>query len=133
MPAPMFAALGVIPLLGDAEAAGEIVWTNEDGIETGHGEDFVECVHGRDAFDVYDEEAVGSALLHVGGEFGLGCGAIEHLLETLAFDGAEFHGTAQSLDLIDRFHIGGDDACGTAIEDHGGGVGIGCGNAHERR
>jgi hypothetical protein len=125
--------VGVIIVLWNAEAAGQVVRANQHGIQPGHSKDGVEGFDGGDALDVDDEQAVFRASEKVGSEFTARIFAIKQVLEAAAFDRAQLDRTAQGLHLLRAFHVGSDHPRRTAVERHGGGIRVGRGNAHQRR
>ncbi len=108
--------LVMFPLLRHTETAREIVRSYEHGIEIRHCEDFIQRLNGGNTFDIDDEQVVLRVIVHVGLQFRLNLGTLEHLLELLPLDGPQFHRAAQGLHLPQRFHVRCDDA---RVEDEG--------------
>jgi hypothetical protein len=56
----------MVVLLRQAEAAGKIVRADEHGVQTGHGQDFVQGFDGGSALDVDDQQPVVRTVSDVG-------------------------------------------------------------------
>ena len=117
----------VVVLLRQAEAARQIVRTDEHA-RRGRGRSRCRPRHPwRGALDVDDQQAILRAVLDVGLQLRLRRIAIEHSLEFLSLNGPHLHRAAKRLHLLDRFDVRRDDARCAAVEDHGGRVRIGDG------
>jgi hypothetical protein len=123
----------MVVLFRHAEAAREVMRSDQHTVEIGDLQNLVQGVHGRGAFDIDYEKTLRSALANVVFQPGSNRFAFQHCLLLLTFDGAHLYSAPQLLNLLNGFDVRRDDSCGTSIKDHRSGMWIGRGNSHNRR
>src|SRR5262245_46128887 len=121
-------------LFGRAEAAREVVRADQQSVNIGYGENFVETVEGWGAFDIEEQYVFGATLGDILAErrFKLAL-PIQHLFQHLSFERSQLDRATQPPRLFGRFDVWREDAARAIVERDRGLIWVGRGDANQRR